>query len=137
MISNCFSSALLLASCLIALPAPAQSAAPQRSFVRGWGSRVFDSAWRDTRDFVGIAAGGSQTLARRSDGSVVGWGDNSYRQLDVPALPPGLTYVELATSRDHSVARRSDGSVVAWGDNSHGQLDDPALSPGLYVAVMR
>jgi|RhiMethySRZTD1v2_1073278.scaffolds.fasta_scaffold3497789_1 hypothetical protein len=29
-------------------------------------------------------------VARRSDGSVVAWGDNSHGQLDDPALSPGL-----------------------------------------------
>ena len=36
------------------------------------------------------------TVARRSDGSVVAWGDNYYGQCNVPALPAGLTYVEVA-----------------------------------------
>ena len=36
------------------------------------------------------------TVARRSDGSVVAWGDNAYGQCNVPALPAGLTYVEVA-----------------------------------------
>jgi hypothetical protein len=50
----------------------------------------------------------------------------------VPALPPGLTYVEIATGGAHTVARRSDGSVVAWGDNGFGQCNVPALPPGLF-----
>ena len=49
----------------------------------------------------------------------------------MPALPPGLTYVEIAGGGIHTIARRSDGSVVAWGDNYYGQLDVPALPPGL------
>ena len=56
------------------------------------------------------------TVARRSDGSVVAWGSNNYGQCNVPALPAGLTYVEVAAGGiGHTVARRSDGSVVAWG----------------------
>ena len=40
------------------------------------------------------------TVARRSDGSVVAWGDNIYGQCNVPALPRGLTYVEVAAGGD-------------------------------------
>jgi ribosomal protein L14 len=76
------------------------------------------------------------SLARRSDGSVVAWGDNSSGQCNVLALPPGSSYVEVAGGWNHTVARRSDGSVVAWGDNSYGQGSVPALPPGLsYVEV--
>jgi hypothetical protein len=75
-------------------------------------------------------------VARRSDGSSVAWGNNNYGQCNLPVLPPGLTYVELAAGGYHTVARRSDGSVMAWGDNSSGQCNVPALPPGLtYVEV--
>ena len=71
--------------------------------------------------YVAIAAGTAHTVARRSDGSVVTWGDNSLGQCNVPALPSGLSYVEIAAGIYHTVARRSDGSIVAWGDNQYGQ----------------
>ena len=88
------------------------------------------------KPFVEVAAGGQHTVARRSDGSVVAWGDNDYGQCNVPALPAGLTYVEVAAGVAHTVARRSDGSVVAWGDNRYGQCNVPALPAGLtYVEV--
>src|SRR5204863_506178 len=80
--------------------------------------------------------GYAHTTARRSDGSVIAWGDNLYGQCTVPALPPGLTYVEIAGGGDHTLARRSDGSVVAWGCNGCGQCNVPALPPGLtYVEI--
>jgi len=69
-------------------------------------------------------------VARRSDGSVVAWGDNFYGQSNVPALPPGLSYTELAAGEHHTAARRNDGSVVAWGENSYGQCNVPAPPPG-------
>ena len=75
-------------------------------------------------------------MARRSDGSVVAWGNNACGQCNVPALPAGLTYVEVAAGDGHTVARRSDGSVVAWGNNGYGQCNVPALPAGLtYVEV--
>jgi hypothetical protein len=54
---------------------------------------------------VEIAAGAFHTVARRSDGSVLAWGDNTYRQCDVPALPPGRSYVQITAAFDRSVAR--------------------------------
>ena len=89
-----------------------------QSSINGWGVSVFDSAWNSETAFVEVVAGYSHTVARRSDGSVVAWGDNQYWQCDVPAPPAGLTYVEVAAGARHTVARRSDGSVVWWGNNS-------------------
>ena len=69
---------------------------------------------------------------------VVAFGWNAAGQCNVPPLPTGLNYVEVAAGRDHSLARRSDGSVVAWGDNSNnGQCNVPPLPPGLsYVQIV-
>jgi hypothetical protein len=94
--------------------------------------------------YVEVAAGGDwgpvwpkvHTVLRRSDGSVVAWGDNQYGQCNVPAPPAGLSYVEVAAGLHHTVARRSDGSVVAWGWNNSGQCIVPPLPAGLsYVEV--
>ena len=87
--------------------------------------------------YVEVAAGDGHTVARRSDGSVVAWGDNAYGQCNVPALPAGLTYVEVAAGGDHTVARRSDGSRRRVGsDHTSGQCNVPALPAGLtYVEV--
>jgi hypothetical protein len=75
-------------------------------------------------------------VARRSDGSVVAWGYNGNGQCNVPALSPGLSYVEVAAGGGHTVARRSDGSVVAWGENRGGQTHVPVVPAGLtYVEV--
>ena len=58
------------------------------------------------------------------------------RVVDMPALPPGLLYVEVSAGYWHSVALRSDGRVVAWGINNNGECNVPALPPGLaYVEV--
>ena len=44
-------------------------------------------------DFVAIAAGGTHSLALKSDGSIVGWGSNYYGQASPPA---GNNFVAIA-----------------------------------------
>ncbi len=81
-------------------------------------------------DFVAIATNRSHNLALRSDGTIAAWGDNSWGQTDVPALPAGVRYVEISAGWNHSVARRSDGAIVVWGDNRYHQNRLPVLAPG-------
>ncbi|MBM4061382.1 MAG: hypothetical protein FJ265_09865, partial [Planctomycetes bacterium] len=71
------------------------------------------------------------SLLRLADGRVLAFGENGAGQCNVPALPPGLTWVQIAAGRRHSLGRRSDGALVAWGDNVHGQCNIPASPPGL------
>jgi hypothetical protein len=86
--------------------------------------------------WVEVVAGHVQSLGRRSDGSLVAWGDNSYGQSNVPALPTGLAYTGMSGGIYHSVALRSDGTIVSFGSNFSGQLNVPALPAGLvYTAV--
>lgn len=66
----------------------------------------------------------------------VAWGNGLAGQLNVPALPPGVTNSAVAAGSFHGLALRSDGTVVAWGNNTQGQLNVPALPPGVtYTAV--
>ena len=70
-------------------------------------------------DAVAISAGWIHSLALRSDGTVVAWGDNRYGQVTVPA---GLTDVVAITAGGwHNLALKADGTVVAWGNNAAGQ----------------
>jgi alpha-tubulin suppressor-like RCC1 family protein len=81
---------------------------------------------------VRIAAGAHHTLALRNDGTVWGWGSNSYGQTDcsfvaspTPVKVSSLTgVVEISAGTFHSLARKSDGTIWAWGHNSYGQLGD-------------
>jgi hypothetical protein len=71
-----------------------------------------------------------------STGQIVAWGTNFWGQLNVPNLPPGITYVKAAIGEQHAVALRSDGSAVAWGAPGFGKTVIPALGPGLsYTAI--
>jgi pimeloyl-ACP methyl ester carboxylesterase len=81
---------------------------------------------------VAVAAGGDHSLALKSDGTVVSWGDNEYGQSTVPTGLSGV--VAVAAGGDHSLALKSDGTVVSWGDNEYGQSTVPTGLSGV-VAV--
>lgn len=82
---------------------------------------------------VAIAAGGAHTLAIRSNGGALAWGDNFYGQLGdgtsndrtIPVSVGNLTGVTaVAGGGSHSLALKSDGTVRGWGWNGYGQLGD-------------
>ncbi len=86
-------------------------------------------------DVMEIAAGNSFSLARKIDGSVMGWGLNGsgqvgqvangtfVQQVTTPVQISGLTgIIKLAGGNSHSLALSSDGTVLAWGANTVGQL---------------
>ena len=65
------------------------------------------------REVTAIAAGGTHTVALKSDGTVAAWGDNTRGQTNVPAGLSGVT--AIAAGGAHTVALKRDGTVVAWG----------------------
>jgi len=71
-----------------------------------------------------VAAGRQHTVALRSDGTIVAWGDNTYGESTIPAGLSNVTAV--AAGGKHTLALRSDGTVVAWGDNTYGVSTIPA-----------
>src|SRR4051812_8315519 len=68
---------------------------------------------------IAVAAGGTFSLALRSDGSLITWG--------VVATPPAdlKNAVQIAAGSVHCIALRTDGTVTAWGNNSQNQLTVP------------
>jgi len=81
---------------------------------------------------VQIAAGIRHSLARKADGSLYAWGDNSSGNFgngttggsNVPVRLPGIADAKFIAAGTYSLAIRSDGSTWAWGSNGDGQLDD-------------
>ena len=85
-------------------------------------------------DVTAIAAGGTHSVALKTDGTVWSWGNNDSGQLGdttsgtdrtSPVQVSGLTDITaIAAGGSHSMALKSDGTVWCWGDNSSGQLGD-------------
>jgi alpha-tubulin suppressor-like RCC1 family protein len=97
--------------------------------VVSWGSQVIPNASPGTQ-FTKIAAGGEHNLALKSDGTVVAWGDDTFKPSTIPAGLNGV--VAIAAGFSHSLALKSDGTIVAWGDSSFSQTMIPG---GLNDAV--
>ena len=79
-----------------------------------------------------VSAGGFQTCALRSDGTVECWGSDSSGQLgngnpltdsSTPVIVSGLANVtQIAAGKYHTCALRNDGTVWCWGEDAYGQL---------------
>ena len=85
---------------------------PGATAARCWPYRATPSG------YTAIAAGGSHSLALRSDGNVVAWGANDHGQATVPPSLTGVT--AISAGNRHSLALRADGTVVAWGTTYRG-----------------
>ena len=73
----------------------------------------------------------------QASGTVVGWGNNDFDQLNIPAGLSGVTAIEAG--QVHSLALKSDGTVVGWGTDPLGSgaetppaglIDVTAISAG-------
>ena len=102
----------------------AAAATPLVTAVAAWGSN--ESGQTDVpADLTGVtavAAGDTQTLALKSDGTVVTWGQNlyscQYPYGGCPAdIPPAAAsnVIAIAASRDTNLVLRADGTIYGWG----------------------
>jgi alpha-tubulin suppressor-like RCC1 family protein len=82
---------------------------------------------------IAIYAGQYHSFARKSDGTVWGWGYNKFGQLGDGTTTNQLTPVQLTGLADmvafaggigHTLALKNDGTVWSWGLNNYGQLGD-------------
>jgi len=89
---------------------------------------------RDASGWVGGEPGGQHTLARRTDGTLWAWGDNSSGQTgNDPMISSFLFPVQVGTASIwsilsgglmHTAAIQADGTLWTWGSNGFGQLGD-------------
>jgi alpha-tubulin suppressor-like RCC1 family protein len=91
---------------------------------------------------IGVSAGYIHSLALKADGTVWGWGSNSFGQLGLgytsltgcycelaPLQVTGLSNIVAITSGNfHSLALAADSTVWAWGNNMYGQIGNGATS---------
>jgi alpha-tubulin suppressor-like RCC1 family protein len=105
---------------------------------------------RNLTGVVAVAAGGSHSLAVKSDGTLWAWGWNLRGQLgdgtttdsrEPKQVLTGVVAMEAGNS--YSLAVKSDGTLWTWGANDQGQLGDgtttsrsmPGQLPGLPVRL--
>jgi len=122
--------ALAILALLCLLGAFSAEAASPAGTVVAWGdnSRNQTTVPVGLVDVVAIASGGSQSLALKGDGTIVGWGkyiDTSvFGQPYTPTYVPNVTdAVGVAAGDSIAVVLRSNGTVIAWGGNFYGETE--------------
>jgi alpha-tubulin suppressor-like RCC1 family protein len=106
------------------------------SEIVGWGGQKLPNA--PLTNLTKIAAGGDQSLALRTNGSIVGWGGNGFGEATPPA---GNDFTAVSAGEWYSLALKSDGSIVGWGRNTDdsgnwsGQATPPAGNDFIAVAA--
>lgn len=99
-------------------------------------------------DVVAVSVGRAHTIVLKSDGTVWGWGDNSWGQLGDGTLAPRVSPVQvlglpagviaISAGLDHNLALTVAGAVWAWGSNTVFQLgpNGPSMFGALPVQVV-
>jgi len=109
--------------------------AVEPGMVRVWGFYVYTNVPVAAQSGVmAIASGDHHTVALKTNGEVLAWGDNNYGQTDVPvAAQSGVMAIAAAFSQ--TVALKSNGTVLAWGRNGQAQTNVPAALQGKVRAI--
>jgi len=92
-------------------------------------------------DWSSVAAGGTHSVARKTNNTLWGWGSNSAGQLgngtaldavapvQTKLLPPFVNdnWSAVAAGQTHSAALKTDGSLWSWGSNASGRLGNGTI----------
>jgi alpha-tubulin suppressor-like RCC1 family protein len=87
---------------------------------------------------VAIAAGDNQSLALKSDGTILSWGSDTSGELgndselisqSTPVAVSGASnIIAISAGGAYCLALKSDGTMLSWGSDQKGQLGDDAVS---------
>jgi alpha-tubulin suppressor-like RCC1 family protein len=109
----------------------ANFARAQGGFVTAWGDQTNPPG--NPTNVIAVVSGNAHNLALRSDGTVIGWGNNAYGQATVPA---GLSnVVDISAGQDISLALKADGSLTNWGTSAYSQSVVPASASNVVQAI--
>ena len=91
----------------------------------------------DLTEVIAVEAGTEFSVALKSDGSVIAWGNNNYGQCTVPS--EALSDVtSISCGLFHVLALKSNGSVISWGSqsaNNYGQGNIPTIAQSGVTAI--
>lgn len=114
------------------------SSSPSFAFsnVWEWNRTEINAVEKDLDGTISVTTGKSHSVALKSDGTVLAWGDNTYGQLGngesggestIPIQVKGLNgegflneVKEIVAGDNFNMALKNDGTVVTWGQNAYG-----------------
>lgn len=89
---------------------------PESHTVTAWGDNTYGQTDvpASATNVTCVRGGLKYTIALRSDGKVVSWGNNAAPQIKT-ALTPGNYFVAIAAGYTHNLALRDNGKALGWG----------------------